>query len=172
MRTDDQAFENAVSRAFESLQDDFRAMTVEAAEQIAPLCESPIEVMLGTALLCSGACVDGARADNRRFMLCASEGDERESVLRLHPQYQWEGYRIDFAIVMHVKERRIMVFVECDGHDFHERTADQAERDRSKDRKIQEAGITILRFTGREIYRSPSKCVVSILEFFSKRLRG
>jgi hypothetical protein len=52
--------------------------------------------------------------------------------------------------------------VECDGHDFHERTKEQAKRDRSRDRAIQQMGITIFRFTGSEIYQTPLKCARQI----------
>lgn len=38
--------------------------------------------------------------------------------------------------------------IECDGHEFHERTKRQAARDRSRDRAIQAFGYRIFRFTG------------------------
>lgn len=59
------------------------------------------------------------------------------------------------------------VVIECDGHDFHERTADQAMHDRSRDRAMLEAGLHVMRFTGREIHRDPDECanqVVRVLE--------
>lgn len=45
--------------------------------------------------------------------------------------------------------------VECDGHDYHERTKEQAARDRKRDRELQTRGIPILRYTGSEIWASP-----------------
>ena len=47
--------------------------------------------------------------------------------------------------------------VECDGHDFHERTKQQAANDRSRDRDLISNGYTVLRYTGSELYRSPYK---------------
>lgn len=170
MRTDDPAFENSVHRAFESLQDDFRSMVVNAAERIAPACESPIELMLGTTMLCGGMILDATKNLDKKFISFEGPADRDASIMHIHPQYEWGGYRIDFAITVFDREA-FMVFVECDGHDFHERNADQAERDRSKDRKIQEAGIPILRFTGREIYRSPARCVTTIMDFIFKRMK-
>ena len=55
--------------------------------------------------------------------------------------------------------------VECDGHDFHERTKEQAARDRSRDRTLQARGITVMRFTGSELYRDPMKCVCEALDW-------
>jgi very-short-patch-repair endonuclease len=52
--------------------------------------------------------------------------------------------------------------VECDGHDFHERTKEQAQRDKSRDRYLQANGWRVLRFTGSEIHRTPEKCADEI----------
>lgn len=71
------------------------------------------------------------------------------------------AYRLDFAVEQFTvvdelwsgSHRRIAI--ECDGHDFHDRTREQAERDKSRDRELAALGWTVLRFTGREIYRDP-----------------
>ncbi len=57
------------------------------------------------------------------------------------------------------------VLVECDGHDFHERTKDQAKHDRMKDRFLQANGYNILRFTGSELWSDPYKCAKEIYSF-------
>lgn len=56
------------------------------------------------------------------------------------------------------------VIIECDGHEFHERTKEQAAKDRSRDRSAQAAGYQILRFTGSELYHDPLKCVREALD--------
>jgi len=58
--------------------------------------------------------------------------------------------------------------IECDGHDFHERTKEQAARDRSRDRDAQEAGYMMLRYTGSEIYRDPLGCARAALKAYAK----
>lgn len=76
-------------------------------------------------------------------------------------------YRVDFffelvADIGIVRTKRKMlarVAVELDGHDFHERTKEQAERDRSRDRAFTKEGIRVLRFTGREVYRDADAVV-------------
>ncbi len=55
--------------------------------------------------------------------------------------------------------------MECDGHDFHERTKEQAQRDKARDRDLQMAGWQIARFTGAEIARSPQKVADKVYEF-------
>jgi len=131
-------------------------------------CESPIERILGASfLLC-------ARLGTLKFKVCGHLEQEKyakEFTCLIVPQYPWNGYRIDFAFVM-PDFKNGLTFVECDGHQFHERTPDQAARDRSKDRKAQEAGIPILRFTGREIYRDPVACVDQIGKFLTRGADG
>jgi hypothetical protein len=60
------------------------------------------------------------------------------------------------------------LIVECDGHDFHERTKEQAARDRSKDRCALVSGYDCFRFTGSEIWRDPWKCAYEILNWANK----
>jgi len=50
----------------------------------------------------------------------------------------------------------------CDGHEFHERTKEQAKRDRSIDRKLQQDGWRVFRFTGSEIFNSIDHCIKEI----------
>lgn len=76
-------------------------------------------------------------------------------------QVKFAGVRVDFLVRV---GSRILV-VECDGHEFHERTPEQAERDRSRDRAFQEFGATVFRFTGREIWRDPIGCAEQIFRW-------
>jgi len=78
---------------------------------------------------------------------------------KLHSQYEVGRYRLDFALIGPRK-----IAIECDGHDFHERTKEQAANDRSRDRALQLDGWMVLRFTGSEIYRSASACAAQIMQ--------
>lgn len=50
------------------------------------------------------------------------------------------------------------LIVECDGHEFHEKTKDQAEADKARDRTLQTVGYPVFRFTGSRLYREPFAC--------------
>lgn len=58
----------------------------------------------------------------------------------------------------------LSIAVFCDGHEFHERTKEQAKRDRSIDRSLQALGIPVLRFTGREIHADVDRCIREIVD--------
>ncbi|PQJ09579.1 hypothetical protein CJD36_016705 [Flavipsychrobacter stenotrophus] len=54
------------------------------------------------------------------------------------------------------------ICVYTDGHSYHERTEEQAKRDRGIDRKLQELGFVVMRFTGKDVRESIDKVVGDI----------
>jgi very-short-patch-repair endonuclease len=107
--------------------------------------------------------------------------DDRDEELRglvtIQPQVMVGKYRIDFEVGYHLmlgpQDRnarlkpgdpaepipgdltwhRALVLVECDGHEFHEKTKEQASRDKRRDRDLQVAGFTIFRYSGSDVWR-------------------
>lgn len=77
--------------------------------------------------------------------------------MNIHLQCRLLDWPADFVLSCpSISAKKIII--ECDGHDFHERTKEQASRDRSRDRAAQGAGHMMLRYTGSEIYRDPLGC--------------
>jgi very-short-patch-repair endonuclease len=95
--------------------------------------------------------------------------------LIIEPQKEVCGCRVDFLITTCrstwddalIGEAKLVV--ECDGHDFHERTEEQARRDRSRDREFQSAGYTVFRFTGAEIWKNAWACAYQIGDWASEK---
>jgi very-short-patch-repair endonuclease len=87
------------------------------------------------------------------------------AVFGIKTQYKIRNYRADFLLVSW--DGRAVV-VECDGHDYHERTKKQAAHDRKKDREVQAAGYMILRYTGSEIWKDPLECVGNAVQTLFK----
>lgn len=124
--------------------------------------ESPIELTLCTALIMR------IRITGISYMCCPQDvmehfSDSKQTNILIVPQYKWKSYRIDLAWIDQCVDK--MFFIECDGHDFHERTKEQAARDRSRDRECQENGIPIIRFTGSEIWADPVDCAEQVMRF-------
>lgn len=88
-------------------------------------------------------------------------------VVGVTAQVKIEKYRVDFLLTVKNNSSGALkrLVVECDGHDFHERTKDQARKDRSRDRRLQELGYTVYRFTGAELYGDPVKCAHDVLRW-------
>ena len=78
------------------------------------------------------------------------------------------GYRVDFIIAstLYGTERRAIV--EIDGHDFHERTREQASRDKARDRHLAGLGFQVLRFTGSEVYRDAAAVVDEVIDILTR----
>lgn len=106
--------------------------------------------------------------DGSKLKLC----DTTTMIVR--PQVDIDGWRVDFLIHVlsqdpvtdEVSWKRLIV--ECDGHDFHERTKEQAARDRARDRSVTMNGYTIFRFTGSELWRDPIRCVDQVIDWGMK----
>ncbi len=64
-----------------------------------------------------------------------------------------------YSLTLRVTFGGVPYVIECDGHDFHERTKEQAQRDKKRDRELQAAGYKVFRFTGSEIWRSRGECI-------------
>lgn len=123
--------------------------------------ESPIELLLAqTFVLCHLT-----RYSHLPYVGC---GPLDPDAMFLGPQVVIGDYRVDFLLRDGFKDERGIV-VECDGHDFHERTKEQAIRDRSRDRWLTLQGYTVLRFTGAEVWRDAQTCAVQIIEAAEKR---
>ena len=67
--------------------------------------------------------------------------------------------RIDFAFFF---SGGVRVAVELDGHDFHEKTKEQARAEKSRQRALTALGWHVLRFTGSEVYADAAGCVIEV----------
>lgn len=139
--------------------------------------KSPIEKALITALVAKtrwgsveyeGVLIP--KDDEHREKLLASERSYGNLIVQ--SQAIVAGWRVDFLVFAYAwrEERWRKLIVECDGHDFHERTKEQAARDRLRDREAQAQGLTVFRFTGSQIYRDAWGCVGEIIDWAARGL--
>jgi very-short-patch-repair endonuclease len=151
------------------------------SQWIETACESPIERLL-VAQLAFIRVYGSAPAVWPRWLAPNSEvvpGAALDaSTITL--QHELLSYRVDAALwFRNYQGELIGLVIECDGHDYHERTKKQAARDRSRDRELLTAGYYVMRFTGAEIYADPAKCarqvedmVQRIIQESARRLNG
>lgn len=145
------------------------AEQVNACSNLEDAVESPIEIMLGAALVIVWRLVHDSFGVPEEIAI-VEQADLVEgsgvAYARLVPQFKKGRERYDFALL--VPSVPSPIFIECDGHDFHERTKEQAKKDRSRDRRIQGSGAFVLRFTGSEIWADPAECAIEIIDFVSR----
>lgn len=163
-------------KPFEGTKEKIEKMVAEAAQgeavrfeeeyySYARHCESPIEELLLAALFADHRIHEfqvvfmGDLPPSDRFI-------QGESVY-IHQQATVGPYRADFLIhdcslPLDLAQPRFMI-VECDGHAFHERTKEQARRDKQRDRFFQSRGYKVLRFTGSEIFADAASVAEEVL---------
>jgi len=84
--------------------------------------------------------------------------------LTIYPEAVLAGYRADLFCCLTHQGTLTSLIVECDGHDWHERTQQQASYDRARDRDLLRQGLSTIRFTGSEIHRDANQCARETLE--------
>ena len=170
----------------------FRSVLIDAAEKLesaVSICESPIEARFLLALVC--ACAKhqlsvSIQDDEEGMEVYGCEGVHGDMVLEVTPQLLLGDHRVDFALELTFTDSfhqmaamfgtekpkylsgqvGVKLVVECDGHEFHEKTPEQAKKDKSRDRDLLSRGYPVMRFTGSEIYRYPLKCAEQVVRDF------
>ena len=66
------------------------------------------------------------------------------------------------VVDFYIEKRQTKLCVYTDGHTYHERTEEQAQRDRNIDRKLQEFGFQVLRYTGKDVKDNIKKIIDDI----------
>lgn len=74
-------------------------------------------------------------------------------------------YRPDFTVCNGNVGGILPILIECDGHDFHEKTKAQVKRDNERDFDLKMAGYEVLHFSGSQIYNNPIKCAYDVFKF-------
>lgn len=150
-------------------------------------CESPIEWPMMLALMIV------ARHHGASVKVVAPRGGEYgdrfeptssprfpEYFLRIEPQAVLGEHRVDLLLTLDGSIRQSdgrlrsgskRMVIECDGHDFHERTKAQAKHDRQRDRLLQSFGFLVYRFTGQEIWEDVFACAAQAIDSLIETVR-
>lgn len=94
-------------------------------------------------------------------------GDMAELIEKEHwfgDENKHSRYRVDFIL----KDARLII--ELDGHDFHS-SQEQLENDAVRQRYLTRAGYSVIRFTGREVYKNPAACVTELRNTYKERMQ-
>lgn len=80
-------------------------------------------------------------------------------------------YRVDLFLAVNKNGEFSGFVIECDGHDFHEKTKEQARKDKKRDRDLIKNGYTVIRFTGAEIFENPFICAREVIEIVLRKIQ-
>ena len=122
------------------------------------ICDSPIETIFYIAYMCQ----------------IIEMGFPYTELLILYRQTEIiaedKRYRVDFLIdtesVSGIKKNKpVKLVIECDGHDFHEKTKEQVERRNKRDFELKKVGYDVLHFSGSQIYKDPIDCAKKVIDY-------
>lgn len=125
------------------------------AASISPFCESPIEVVMGAAILLHFEEIGHP-------IPWFSNDDDTAHIAEPHLiiQKTINNYRVDFLLC--APERNTYLIVECDGKDFHHKNHAQIKADRDRDRALEKDGFEIMRVPGTQIYNESISVAIDI----------
>lgn len=163
---DDERLVDVRRRAREIVRQSAAIFFDNAVDEGLPDVESPIEEMFLYALIGEiHSRWAGIRFAAARDPLSSKKVPK--STIDILPLVNWDllgKYRGDIVLQRLApwkdKMRKVLaqLVVELDGHEFHERTKEQAEKDKRRDRELVAEGYQVIRFTGSEVWRDPFKC--------------
>ena len=97
----------------------------------------------------------------------------------IYPQYDItlknsKRYRVDFFI-KYTKDwkkfnKKESVIVELDSYLWHGSTPEQFTKEKKRERDLVSEGYEIIRFSGREVYRNPEKCVNEVMNYMEEKM--
>lgn len=138
--------------------------------------ESPIEdrFLLSLLIICKRHNIKLLEDHNGVGPIVILENiDEKGLELRIYKQRKVGQYRIDFLLEYRITEPYIhnsLLIVECDGHKFHEKTKQQAKKDKKRDRVLQSQGYVVFHFTGSEIFKKPLECAHQCINYLVNQI--
>ena len=94
--------------------------------------------------------------------------DVLHPILSIEMQTQIGKYRADFIVSLFGNKDYNKYVIECDGHEFHEKTKEQARYDKQRERFFVQEGYKVLRYSGSEIYRDFGKIEEELFSIFEK----
>ena len=126
-------------------------------------CESPIEQLLSLAL---------ENLNIKNIYKYNPFIDVVEIEKQKEIQCENKKYRVDFCIpVIYKNQENKSFIIECDGHEFHQKTKEQVERDNTRMRDLQKQGYEVIKFSGTEIWHRPYKCASDILNIILSKCK-
>lgn len=180
----DDIWEDAIE-GWKSRIDDNFAFT---RSQINQYCESPIEKLFAAAFCTIEAPIYETHGGlnvrplpifcgdyTKKILEVLLKPEQTENGVWVFPQCQIGKYRADFVIIARFETSTLpltKIIIECDGHDFHERTKDQAQRDKARDRFFVANHYKVMRFTGSELHRNPLKCADEVMSHLDDIAHG
>ena len=158
---------NLFSTALKVIGDGYANKACHHMELLNTVIASPIEELMLYGLIISAQ----SEVDNIGFVVngyAFGDYDNGADFICIEPQAKIDNYRADFLLTYKSSasgfENQRQLVVECDGHDYHEKTKQQASGDKERDREMKKLGYEVFRFTGSDIWNDVYSCAKETID--------
>lgn len=79
-----------------------------------------------------------------------------------------KSYRVDFVLSHLHKNSAKQIFIELNGHEYHNATKEKVEHDRRRERALQNRCDRMMTFTGTEVYKDADGCANEVVKVLKK----
>ncbi|HEX7065890.1 MAG TPA: DUF559 domain-containing protein [Bacillales bacterium] len=162
-----------MTKWLDTLEDNVRDLVIEKFDRyldelqgITEFCRSPIEKMLAIPLYDS---------------VERSKWNHFGDIFDISPQVEVDTggnkYTVDFMVRFGIQdpEGKNHIFhdfvIECDGHEFHEKTKEQVSKDKQRERDLMKKGYIVIRFSGSDIHNTPEYCAHEAMDIINRFLQ-
>ena len=127
-------------------------------------CKSPIEVIFNFAydLICFSENL------TELYLECQREIVSRDGMKKYYADFVFDTENNPEMININ---HDFKLVIECDGHEFHEKTKEQVTNDNERDLELKMMGYDVLRFSGSQIYNKPFRCAAGALDYITTRIK-
>jgi hypothetical protein len=145
-------------------------MKTKSWDRLRAQCRSEAETLMLEGFLDPdvGKDVEVGEYDGHPALVLRYEGECLFLVPRCPVRIAGLSYELDFALFNNASHpggaSGIALDIEIDGHQWHERSKEQAARDRQRDRAVLGGGYAPVRFTGAEVWASGADCARQALD--------
>ena len=126
-------------------------------------CKSPIEKIFAFAydiIIC-----------NHGFPVSELLILHQQERIKANNHYYIADFVFDTGKLKHVYYKNpLKLVIECDGHDFHEKTPEQVTRNNQRDYDLKMADYDVIHFSGSQIYQNPLKCAQDTYDYIMSKV--
>lgn len=124
-------------------------------------CKSPIEIILALSL----DILELQRVGSATYIYF-----ERQVEIQCGHKKYYADFCFDSDSINCLVKKPYKLVVECDGHEFHQKTKEQVSRDNERDMNLKMNGYDVIHFSGSQIYNDPLKCAFEAIRLVVKNI--
>lgn len=126
-------------------------------------CQSPIEEIFAVAY--------DLRLASEPFPECEVLCLKRQGKIVVNNKTYYADFLLDVeSNRFFTVENNFKLVIECDGHEFHEKTKEQVEKRNNRDMDLKSAGYDVIHFSGSQIFKDPMGCANKVFDYIKGKV--